>query len=63
MRSKSVFYAVRQMEQFRDKRLLIVGGGDCALDWTLNLRAAREPPHAPASARPSSAPRPTASTR
>src|SRR5215831_10648675 len=33
----SVFYAVRKMEQFRDKRLLIVGGGDSALDWTLNL--------------------------
>src|SRR6476661_7004050 len=35
--STSVFYAVRQMEQFRDKRVLIVGGGDSALDWTLNL--------------------------
>ena len=33
----SVFYAVRQMEVFRGKRLLIVGGGDSALDWTLNL--------------------------
>jgi thioredoxin reductase (NADPH) len=33
----SVFYAVRKMEQFRDKKLLIVGGGDSALDWTLNL--------------------------
>lgn len=33
----SVFYAVRKMEQFRDKRLVIVGGGDSALDWTLNL--------------------------
>lgn len=33
----SVFYAVRKMEQFRDKNLLIVGGGDSALDWTLNL--------------------------
>src|SRR5438477_9361222 len=33
----SVFYAVRQMEAFRDKRILIVGGGDSALDWTLNL--------------------------
>src|SRR5215475_9654426 len=33
----SVFYAVRKMEQFREKRLLIVGGGDSALDWTLNL--------------------------
>ncbi len=34
----SVFYAVRQMEQFRDKKLLIVGGGDSALDWTLSLQ-------------------------
>jgi thioredoxin reductase (NADPH) len=33
----SVYYAVRQMEQFRGKRLLVVGGGDSALDWTLNL--------------------------
>jgi thioredoxin reductase (NADPH) len=33
----SVFYAVRKMESFRDKRVLIVGGGDSALDWTLNL--------------------------
>src|SRR5476651_1125820 len=33
----SVFYAVRKMEQFRDKDLLVVGGGDSALDWTLNL--------------------------
>jgi len=34
---KSVFYAVRKMESFRDKRVLIIGGGDSALDWTLNL--------------------------
>jgi thioredoxin reductase (NADPH) len=33
----SVFYAVRKMDQFRDKSILIVGGGDSALDWTLNL--------------------------
>jgi thioredoxin reductase (NADPH) len=33
----SVFYAVRKMEAFRGKKLLIVGGGDSALDWTLNL--------------------------
>src|SRR5260370_12597325 len=33
----SVFYSIRQLETFRDKRLLIVGGGDSALDWTLNL--------------------------
>lgn len=35
---KSVFYAVRRMEDFRDKNVLIVGGGDSALDWTLNLQ-------------------------
>jgi thioredoxin reductase (NADPH) len=34
---RSVFYAVRRIEDFRDKRILIVGGGDSALDWTLNL--------------------------
>lgn len=33
----SVFYAVRQMERFRGKNLLIAGGGDSALDWTLAL--------------------------
>ena len=35
--AKSVFYAVRKMEAFADKRVLIVGGGDSALDWALNL--------------------------
>lgn len=34
----SVFYAVRKMEAFRDQDVLIVGGGDSALDWTLNLQ-------------------------
>jgi thioredoxin reductase (NADPH) len=33
----SVFYAVRRMEQFRGKNILIAGGGDSALDWTVNL--------------------------
>ncbi|HEY3812633.1 MAG TPA: NAD(P)/FAD-dependent oxidoreductase [Caulobacteraceae bacterium] len=32
-----VHYAVRRMEDFRGKRLVISGGGDSALDWTLNL--------------------------
>lgn len=34
----SVFYAVRKMESLRDRTILIVGGGDSALDWTLNLQ-------------------------
>jgi thioredoxin reductase (NADPH) len=34
---KSVFYAVRKMDQFRGRNILIAGGGDSALDWTLNL--------------------------
>jgi thioredoxin reductase (NADPH) len=33
----SVHYAVRKMDGFRGKKILIVGGGDSALDWTLNL--------------------------
>lgn len=35
---KSVHYSVRRVEEFRDQDLLIVGGGDSALDWTLNLQ-------------------------
>jgi thioredoxin reductase (NADPH) len=38
----SVFYAVRKMEQFRGKKVLIVGGGDSALDWALNLQPVAE---------------------
>jgi len=34
---KSVHYAVRRMEDFRGKNILVAGGGDSALDWTLNL--------------------------
>jgi thioredoxin reductase (NADPH) len=34
----SVFYAVRKMADFRDRDIVIVGGGDSALDWALNLQ-------------------------
>jgi len=34
---KSVHYAVRKMEALRGKDVLIAGGGDSALDWTINL--------------------------
>lgn len=35
---KTVFYAVRKMEAFRDKKIVVAGGGDSALDWALNLQ-------------------------
>ncbi|MBU0859112.1 MAG: NAD(P)/FAD-dependent oxidoreductase [Alphaproteobacteria bacterium] len=34
----SVFYAVRKMDAFAGKRILVAGGGDSALDWLLNLQ-------------------------
>ena len=37
-----VYYAVRKMEPFRGKHIVIIGGGDSALDWTLNLQPMAE---------------------
>ena len=34
----SVFYSVKKMEALRGKDVLIIGGGDSALDWTNNLQ-------------------------
>ncbi|MDY0870837.1 NAD(P)/FAD-dependent oxidoreductase [Dongia rigui] len=34
---KSVFYLVKRREDFRGKRIVIAGGGDSALDWTISL--------------------------
>ena len=34
---KGVSYSVKSKEKFRDKNLLIFGGGDSALDWTVEL--------------------------
>jgi len=38
-----VFYRVKDPKQFTGKHLVIVGGGDSALDWTLNF--VQEGPH------------------
>jgi thioredoxin reductase (NADPH) len=34
---RSIHYRVRRAEDFHGKRLLVLGGGDSALDWALNL--------------------------
>ena len=34
---KSVFYSVREIKKFKNKNLVIAGGGDSALDWALTL--------------------------
>jgi len=34
---KSVFYMVGRKEDFRDKNVVIAGGGDSAVDWVLSL--------------------------
>ena len=40
---KGIDYMVKDPEKFRDKTLLIAGGGDSALDWTIELsRIAKE---------------------
>jgi len=35
---KSIFYSVRRKDQFTGKKLVIAGGGDSALDWTIELQ-------------------------
>jgi thioredoxin reductase (NADPH) len=35
---RGLYFAVRNKEDFRGKRLLVVGGGDSALDWALGLQ-------------------------
>jgi len=35
---KGVYYYVKDKSVFKDKNLLIVGGGDSAVDWALNIK-------------------------
>ena len=37
LEGKSVFYAVKNKDQFKNKKIAIFGGGDSALDWALEL--------------------------
>lgn len=34
---RGLYFAVRSKEEFRGKQLLVIGGGDSALDWALGL--------------------------
>jgi thioredoxin reductase (NADPH) len=34
---KGVLYFVKNPDQFKDKKLVVTGGGDSALDWTIHL--------------------------
>ena len=35
--SKSISYSIDKVDRFKDKDIVILGGGDSALDWTLQL--------------------------
>jgi thioredoxin reductase len=36
--NKGLYYSVREKSVFRGKNILVVGGGDSAVDWALNLK-------------------------
>ncbi|SVA55572.1 uncharacterized protein METZ01_LOCUS108426, partial [marine metagenome] len=35
--NKSVFYSIRDRKKFKGKNIVIIGGGDSALDWAITL--------------------------
>ncbi|MDH4130156.1 MAG: NAD(P)/FAD-dependent oxidoreductase [Spirochaetota bacterium] len=37
LEGKGLFYHVQDPNQFKDKEILIIGGGDSAIDWSLSL--------------------------
>jgi thioredoxin reductase (NADPH) len=38
LENRGVYYACKSKSEFSDKRVMIAGGGDSAVDWALNLR-------------------------
>lgn len=39
---KNVHYVLKNLEHYRNKRILVIGGGDSAADWTLAMAAKNE---------------------
>jgi len=35
--SKNIHYCVKNLEEYRDKKVIIAGGGDSAIDWALEI--------------------------
>lgn len=40
--NKSIFYSIKNKSKFKDKKIIIAGGGDSALDWTNDLASIAE---------------------